>query len=131
MGQHKIIFSRATCLLGYPSQLTIACYADGECAAGKYSLTSFFFTASATYMLLAGGAYHFVFFSLSLYVFYIFYFLPLFFFLFPSSFHPFIFSFLFPHLLYLFIYYFVFILFPDYEPHIHNLIYNLFFYNLY
>ena len=26
MGQHKITFSRATCLLGYPSQLTIACY---------------------------------------------------------------------------------------------------------
>jgi len=70
MGQHKIIFFRATCLLGYPSQLTIACYADGECAAGKYSLTSFFFSASATYMLFTCGAYHFVFFSLCVHVLY-------------------------------------------------------------
>ena len=124
MGQHKIIFSRATCLLGYPSQLTIACYADGECAAGKYSLTSFFFQLAQ--LICFSHVVPITLFSfLSLYMFYIFYFLPLFFFLFPSSFYPFIFSFLFPHLLYLFIYYFVFILFPDYEPHIHNLHLNL------
>ena len=90
-----------------------------------------FFTASATYMRFAMWCLSLCFlFSLcTCSIFFIFFSYS--FFLFPSCFHPFLFPFLFPYLLYLFIYNFVFILFPDYEPHIHNLIYNLFFYNLY
>ena len=107
------------------SQLTIVCMLRGR---KVWQVLLFFYDE---HNLRAFRYAAFVIFSLSLYIFHIFYFLLLFFFLFPSSFHPFIFSFLFPHLLYLFIYYFVFILFPDYEPHIHNLIYKLFFYNLY
>ena len=126
MGQHKIIFSHATCLLGYPSQLTIACYADSECAAGKYSLTSsIIFNGECNLYAFRYVVPITLFSFLSLYMFYIFYFLLLFFFLFPSSFHPFLFSFLFPHLVYPFIYYSLFILFSDYEPHKHNLYLNL------
>ena len=121
------IFSRATCLFGYLSQLTIAYMVHGRWTR-RWQIQSdkFYYFLRRTQLTCFSlcGAYHFVFFSLSTCsIFFIF--SSCSFFLFPNSFHPFSFSFLFPRLVYPFIYYSLFILFSDYEHDKHNLYLNL------